>query len=175
MSNNLQGESNMKKVFLGALCLTVSLMASDFKGGINDLDGKNDLQAYETFFQLAKSGDVDSQTLLGEMYLDGIGTQVDLKKAFYWISKAADNGDAQAQYLLGFMYENGLKVAVNIPRAVVLYKKAALQGDVLSQYNLAMIYKEGKGGVGKDMDQAFKWLANVQSNKEKLIYQARAD
>ncbi len=165
----------MKKIFLGALCITVGLMASDFKSGFSDLNGKKDLRAYKTFFTLAKSGDVDSQTLLGEMYLDGIGTDVDIKKAFYWISKAASTGDAQAQYLLGFMYENGIKVAVNMPRAVTLYKKAALQGDILSQYNLAMIYKEGKGEIKKDMDEAFKWLAHVQSNKEKLIYQARAD
>jgi len=165
----------MKKIFLGALCITATLVASEFKSGLKELDGKTDLQAYKTFFQLAKSGDVDSQTLLGEMYLDGIGTDIDIKKAFFWISKAASTGDAQAQYLLAFMYENGIKVAVNIPRAVTLYKKAALQGDILSQYNLAMIYKEGKGGVKKDMKQAFKWLANVQANKEKLIYQARAD
>lgn len=165
----------MKKVLLGALCLTVGLMASDFKSGFSDLDGKKDLKAYETFFKLAKSGDIDSQTLLGEMYLDGIGTNVDVKKAFYWISKAANSGDSEAQYLLGFMYENGIKVAVNMPRAVTLYKKAAVQGDILSQYNLAMIYKEGRGGIKKDMDEAFKWLANVQYSKKELEYQARAD
>ena len=165
----------MKKVLLGALCITVGLMASDFKNGLSNLDGKKDLLAYNTFFQLAKSGDIDSQTLLGEMYLDGIGTDVDVKKAFYWISKAAATGDAEAQYLLGFMYENGIKVATNIPRAVTLYTKAAEQGDILSQYNLAMIYKEGKGGVQKDMNKAFKWLSNIQYSKKDLEYQARAD
>ncbi len=165
----------MKKIFLGAMCITVGLMASDFKSGFNDLDGKKDLKAYDTFFQLAKSGDVDSQTLLGEMYLDGIGTEVDVKKAFFWISKAASSGDAEAQYLLGFMYENGIKVAVNMPRAVTLYKKAAVQGDILSQYNLAMIYKEGKGEIKKNMDEAFKWLSDVQCSKKELEYQARAD
>ncbi len=165
----------MKKIVLGVLCIGVTLLASDFQSALQDLDGKKDLKAYETFFQLAKSGDADSQTLLGEMYLDGIGTDVDIEKAFYWISKAASSGDTQAQYLLGFMYENGIKVAINIPRAVSLYTKAAEAGDILAQYNLAMIYKEGKGGVSKDMQQAFKWLAKIEESKNNLVYQARAD
>ncbi len=165
----------MKKAIIGLLCITASLLANDFKSGMESLDGAQDDQAYKTFFQLAKSGDAESQTLLGEMYLDGIGTEMDVDKAFYWISKASSNGDADAQYLLGFMYENGIKVAVNIPRAVTLYKKAAKQGDILSQYSLAMIYKEGRGGIKKDMIKAYKWLAKVQLSKKDLEYQARAD
>lgn len=165
----------MKKILAGTVLLAVVALAGDFKSGLHALNNKKDLKAYETFFTLAKSGDVDSQTLLGEMYLDGIGTDVDVKKAFYWISKAAHNGDVQAQYLLGFMYENGIKVAVNIPRAIVLYEKAANKGDILAQYNLAMIYKEGKGGIKKDMQKAFKWLAKVELSKKDLEYQARAD
>lgn len=155
--------------------VAVGLFANDFKSAVENLDGKKDIRAYETFFILAKSGDVDSQTILGEMFLDGIGIAVDTKKAFYWLSKASGNGDPQAQYLLGFMYENGIKVATNMPRAVTLYKKAAKQGDILAQFNLAMIYKEGKGGIKKDMNQAFKWLASVQRSKIGLEYQARAD
>ena len=165
----------MKKIVLGTLLVAVSLVAGDFKSTLKNLDGKKDLMAYETFFKMAKSGDVDSQTLLGEMYLDGIGTDIDVEKAFYWISKAANTGDAEAQYLMGFMYENGIKVAVNIPRAVILYEKAAKQDDVLAQYNLAMIYKEGKGEIKKDMEKAFSWLAKVQYSRESLELQARID
>jgi len=165
----------MRKAVIGLLCITASLVASNFESGLKNLDGAKDNQAYQTFFKLAKSGDIQSQTLLGEMYLDGIGTEMDVKKAFYWISKASNNGDSDAQYLLGFMYENGIKVAVNTPRAVTLYQKAAKQGDILSQYSLAMIYKEGKGGVKKDMVKAYKWLSKVQVSKKDLEYQARAD
>ena len=150
-------------------------MGSNFQNGLKNLDGVKDNKAYDTFFRLAKSGDAESQTLLGEMYLDGIGTKVDVKKAFFWISKAANAGDTDALYLLGFMYENGIKVAPNLERAVSLYTKAAVNGDVLSQYNLAMIYKEGKGGIAKNMDKAYKWLAKVQYIQKDLEYQARAD
>lgn len=165
----------MKKIVGALVCLCIGLVAGDFKQGLEELNGKKDTEAYATFFKLAKSGDVESQTLLGEMYLDGIGTKVDASKAFYWISKAASSGDKDALYLLGFMYENGIKVAVNVPRAVILYTKAAKQGDILAQYNLAMIYKEGRDGVAKDMKKAYKWLARIEIGKDKLEYQARAD
>ena len=165
----------MKKIISSVLLLGTMLYASSFNTGVKMLDKGKEQKAYDAFFLSAKSGDIDSQMILGEMYLDGIGVKIDHEKAFFWLSKAAGNGDIEAQYLLGFMYENGIKVAVNIPRAVTLYKKAAKQGDILSQYSLAMIYKEGKGGIKKDMIKAYKWLAKVQYSKNGLEYQARID
>ena len=162
----------MKKIIMGAMIVTSSLLAGSFSQGIEYLNNNSEKKAYDTFFSLAKSGDVDSQTMLGEMYLDGIGIGVDQDKAFYWISKAAHSGDKEAEYLLGFMYENGISVAVNLPRAVELYKSSADKGDLLAKYNLAIILKEGKGGVEKDVDKAYNLLSSIQKNKNKLIYQA---
>ena len=159
----------MKRTLLLALCLSFGISSVAAKS-----HAKKDLKNYKEFFQLAKSGDVDSQTLLGEMYLKGSGgVKVDTDKAFYWLAKASNSNDAQAQYLLGYMYENGIKVAVNISRAVTLYKKAAKRGDILAQYSLAMIYKEGKGEVEKDAYRYRKWLASVEDSKKLLAYQAR--
>ena len=162
----------MKKVISSILACGSILYATNFDSGMEMLNKGNELKASEAFFMAAKSGDLDSQMILGEMYLDGVGVEIDHQKAFYWLSKAANAGDVEAQYLLGFMYENGLKVAVDIKRATKWYTEAALQGDVLSQYNLAFIYKEGKGEVGKDMKEAFKWLAMVQDARENLEYVA---
>jgi TPR repeat protein len=160
----------MKKIVSSMLILGSVLYASNFNNAVKMLDKGDEKQASEAFFISAKSGDVDSQMILGEMYLDGVGVDVDHQKAFYWLSKAANAGDMEAQYLLGFMYENGLKVATNIKRATKWYTKAALQGDVLSQYNLAIIYKEGRGDIKKDMQKAFKWLAMVQDAREDMEY-----
>jgi TPR repeat protein len=162
----------MKK-FISVLLVCGSLLYAgtgtediDFRNALSELEQQE--SDFETFFAAAKSGDVDAQMILGEMYLDGIGVEADHQKAFFWLSKAARNGDAQAQYLLGFMYENGLKVASNIKRAIKWYTEAALQGDILAQYNLAIIYKEGKGEVEKDMKKAFMWLAQVQESRKKM-------
>ena len=155
----------MKKI-ISAILVCGSLLYADSVNLGNQLEQEHN--DYNTFFAAAKSGDIDAQMILGEMYLDGIGIEADHQKAFFWLSKAARSGDSQAQYLLGFMYENGLKVASNIKRAVKWYTEAALQGDILAQYNLAIIYKEGKGEVEKDMKKAFKWLTLVQESKKKI-------
>lgn len=162
----------MKKIISSILLSSAILFAGSYSIGNKMLDNEKELQASEAFFLAAKSGDLDSQMILGEMYLDGIGVEVDHQKAFFWLSKAARAGDAEAQYLLGFMYENGLEVAVNIKRAVKWYTESALQGDILSQYNLAIIYKEGKGEIVKDMSKAFKWLAMVNDARENIEFVA---
>ncbi len=155
----------MKKILV-----TLSMAGTLLLGANNmRLPQMKDISQYSSFFELAKSGDTDAQTMLGEMYLDGInGVAVNHEKAFGWLSKAAAKGDPQAQYLVGFMYENGLYVASNTPEAVKWYKKAAKNGDVLAQYNLALIYKEGKGGIRKNMKEAFKWLQMVQKEESKI-------
>ncbi len=158
----------MKKIVLSAF-----LAATFAYAGSNSLaldlelleKGKTDM-TYESFFDLAKSGDIDAQTMLGEMYLEGIIVQKDYEKAFFWLAKAANSDNIKAQYLLGTMYENGLHVAKNIDRAVSWYKKAASRGDVLAQFNLALIYKEGKGGIQKSMPEAFKWLKMVENSQK---------
>ena len=160
----------MKKIISSVLVIGSMLHATNFDTGAKMLENGKEQKAYEAFFRSAKSGDVDSQMILGEMYLDGIGIKADHEKAFFWLSKAAGHGDVEAQYLLGFMYENGLKVAPNIKRATKWYTEAALQGDVLAQYNLAIIYKEGKGEIEKDMKEAFKWLSMVQNSRKNLDF-----
>ncbi len=161
----------MKKIILSVLVASTCLMAqASYGNALEMLDkGKSEV-ASETFMQLAKSGDVDAQTMLGEMYLDGIGVKVDHQKAFFWLAKAANQGDSEASYLLGFMYENGLQVGQDLSRAVSWYKKAALKGDTMAQFNLAMIYKEGKGGVQRNMKEALKWLSLVEKEHDAITH-----
>jgi TPR repeat protein len=108
------------------------------------------------------------------MLLKGEGVDMDLDKAFYWLSKASSQNDAQSLYHLGFMYENGIRVGINVQRAVALYKKAAQKGDILAEYSLAMIYKTGKGDIKRDVNQYKKWLTRVKNSKQALAYQASA-
>jgi len=159
----------MKKILLSLVLVSTAMFAKTDSDVVQEILQKNQSQfTYEAFFELAKSGDIDAQTLLGEMYLDGIGVEKDPQKAFFWLSKAAKKEDPQAQYLLGTMYENGIYVSTDMHRAVKWYKEAALQGDVMAQYNLALIYKDGKGGVQKDLKEAFKWLKMVEAEEDKV-------
>ncbi len=158
----------MKKVIVVWLWTFSLLFATESTDALEKLKKIESGATYEAFFELAKNGDIDAQTLLGEMYLDGIGVERDSQKAFYWLVRAAKQKDAQAEYLLGYMYEHGIFVSEDITKAVSWYKKAALQGDVMAQYNLALIYKDGKGSIGKDMQEAFKWLQMVEAEEDKI-------
>jgi TPR repeat protein len=164
----------MKKLISSVLVCGAVLFAGNVSSG-SSIEEQNigyEMDAHKNLLIAAKAGDVDAQTIIGEMYLDGIGVDVDHQEAFYWLSKAAHSEDKDAQYLLGFMYENGLKVDQNEKRAVKWYTEAAMQGDLLSQYNLAIIYKEGKGSIKKDMTKAFKWLHMVEDTRSKMKYVA---
>ena len=155
----------MKKFVLGLAISSAVLFGGSFNDGLKALDNGNISEALAQFQTLAKSGDADAQTMLGEMYLDGIGTKQDTQKAYYWIQKAANNGDKEAQYLLGFMYENGIEVKKDITQAVNWYQKAANKGDIMAMYNLAFIYKNGAKGVSKDMNKAVSLLQKVEEIK----------
>lgn len=161
----------MKRFWLAVILCSTLLHAQHTQPVEAYVDNGQSLKsrALQGFFELAKSGDLDAQTMLGELYLDGLnGVEQDPKKAFFWISKAANREEPQAQYLLGYMYENGIYVAKNVKKAVEWYKKSAMQGDVLAQYNLALIYKEGKGSVSKNVHEAFKWLQMVQKEERRV-------
>ena len=161
----------MKKIVLAVTFISSLLVANNFSDAVNKLDIGSEKEAFISLSTLAKSGNVDSQTLLGEMYLDGIGVEVDFEKAFFWLSKAATS-DVEAQYLLGFMYENGLHVKSDNLKALSFYESSAQNGGLLAQFNVAMMYKEGKGGIKKDMNKAMMWLEKASLSKDKLSYQA---
>lgn len=155
----------MKKFIFGIAFSSIILFAGNFNDSLKVLDSGNVTKAFTQFQSLAKSGDIDAQTMIGEMYLDGIGTLQDTKKAYYWIQKAANSSDKEAEYLLGTMYENGIEVKQNISEAAIWYKKASNKGDVMAMYHLAFIYKNGGKGIAKDMNKAVSLLQKVEQIK----------
>ena len=158
----------MKKLVLSLVVSCTVAFSGSLDYGMKMLNSGNTLDAYVEFSKLAKQGDTDAQTMLGEMYLDGIGVKQDTKKAYSWISKAAKSGDKEAQYLLGFMYENGIEVKADISKAVAWYEKAANKGDIMAMYNLAFIYKSGAKGVKKDVKKAISLLEKVEVKRSEV-------
>jgi TPR repeat protein len=151
----------MRNLLGGLIISSTLLMAGNFNAGLKLFDSGKLKEAYTEFLTLAKSGDVDAQTMLGEMYLDGIGVEQNNKKAFYWIYKAAHSSDKEAKYLLGFMYENGIEVDRDLSLAVKWYEDASRDGDIMAMYNLAFIYKEGTGGIKRNIRKAESLLSRV--------------
>lgn len=124
-------------------------------------------EALYYYQQAANLGDASSQYLLGKMFNDGKGTELNMRQAAKWYSLAAKQDNIQAQATLGFMYSKGNGVIQDYVQAVNWYQKAAEQGHINAQYNLAYLYSLGQGVI-KNYQQAAYWY-------EKSAIQGDAD
>lgn len=122
-------------------------------------------QALEELKWVAMSGDRDAQTLVGTMYLQGLGTDRDAEQAAFFLQQAADQGDPVAQRTLGEMYLAGTGVPQNDLSSVFAVRQAADQGDAPAQLLLGKLYLDGRG-VERDPELAAGWFlkAATQGN-----------
>jgi hypothetical protein len=81
---------------------------------------------------MAKEGDKEAQTYVGEIYEKGIGGSApDYVSAAHWYQKAAAQAYPRAMINLGFLYEQGLGVKKDMQAALSLYRKASGLGDLI--------------------------------------------
>ncbi|HEB93912.1 MAG TPA: sel1 repeat family protein [Gammaproteobacteria bacterium] len=50
-----------------------------------------------------EQGDVQSQSIVGGIYQNGLGVSRDLNQALFWHQKAAANGSVNSQYSLAYI------------------------------------------------------------------------
>ena len=142
-------------------------------------------QALEFFQKAAEAGDVTAQYNLGNMLLQE--GQLDVKKGFDYLEKAAAANHLLALKKLGDLYFNGKYTNQSFERAFEYYTKASKQtptpqkemldyfyqgqeeayADVL--YNLSQCYAEGKG-VKKSMREASKWAVKAAGLSNKYAF-----
>jgi len=110
--------------------------------------------------------DADEQFQLGLCYLNGDGIPQDMKKAVYWLLKAAEQGHAEAQSGIGDSFcDMG-----NMEKAAYWWAKAAEQGDASAQNNIGACYADGEG-VSKDLDKAVYWFTKaIEQGYEEARY-----
>jgi TPR repeat protein len=80
-----------------------------YLSGIPNTEVKADAERAREMFAYAASyfGDADAQYSLARIYLDGIGTAKDPRRALPWLNLAANKGQYRAQALLGQMLCSG--------------------------------------------------------------------
>ncbi len=83
--------------------------------------------------------DAAAMTLVGKLFLEGVGTKQDFGQAEHWFRLAANLGDREAQYALGSMLLQGRGVAKNRDEARSWFEKAAAQEQAGSLYNLGVM------------------------------------
>lgn len=117
-------------------------------------------QAEEMLLPLAKSGNLPTQAVLGQLYLYQLE---DYDKAFKWISTAVENGHKDAIFDLADMYKNGHGVEQDKQKAFSLYLQSAEQGVDYAQLEVAMSYQFGKN-VDMNLEKAAFWHHKAAKN-----------
>ncbi|PWA01030.1 hypothetical protein BB558_002888 [Smittium angustum] len=98
----------------------------------------------------------EAQYALGLCYHDGVGVDIDEKRAFDLYYKSARQGNPRGQGILGYCYGEGFGVKQNKMEAVKWYILAANQGESVAMYNLGYCYEDGIG-VPQNPFLAVEW------------------
>ncbi len=88
-------------------------------------DRANVASATRIWLPLARAGDVEAQTNLGEIFEKGMGGAPQPDLAVQWYQLAADQGGIRAQINLGALYERGEGVPRDPAKAAELYRRAS--------------------------------------------------
>ncbi len=92
---------------------------------------------------------------IGSVYQEGIGTNIDGKKAEYWFKKAISRGDLRyAATNLGDLYRKGCGIIeASLPQAFEAY---SVSEDPYAWYRIGQAYEEGWIGVS-NIEKAMLW------------------
>lgn len=81
--------------------------------------------AFDDWYEIAESGDVEAQLIVGHCYFTGTAVTQNYRIAREWFYLAALQKDAISQCNLGFMYEHGYGTEINKEEAQKWYWKSA--------------------------------------------------
>ena len=122
------------------------------------------LQANEERFRKeltsSENGNKESQYKIGNMYTEGIGTNINLVKAAEAFELSARQGYAKAEYKLGLAHYEGTGVKTNKKTAYKWFKQAAEKNYPAAQYYLGKMYATGKG-VKRDYATSLEWYTKA--------------
>ena len=122
-------------------------------------------QAYHGFLTIEQNmADDKLYYRLGQMNLNGIGTEVDLLQAKQYFEKSAKLDNPDAFYGLGKLYLIKGSEYYDPPKAVDCLIEAAKKGHEYAQYTLGKLFLKGEE-VPKNVDYALLWL-NEAAEKE---------
>lgn len=102
----------------------------EIRGGeYTSYDRANYATALQIWLPLARDGDAEAQTYLGEIHEKGLGVEPQYDIAAEWYRKAAEQGSSRAQIALGALYEKGLGVPKDPREAMQWFRRASGLAD----------------------------------------------
>lgn len=117
----------MSRPLIGLLALfvSVSTLAGPFEDGLKAYDRERYSRALELLVEAGEAGEAEAQFIVGRMYLDGQGTEVDAEQAVVWLERAVANGHRDAAVMLGKLYGSGAGVPLDPAKAGEYLERAA--------------------------------------------------
>ncbi|WP_438751884.1 tetratricopeptide repeat protein [Pararhizobium sp. O133] len=97
------------------------------------------LTAMELALPRAQLGDAAAQTLVAEIFSQGLGVARNTKDAAFWYGQAANAGDPGAMFKYALMLMEGRDVPRDKKRSEELMKKAADLGNSSAQFNYGQL------------------------------------
>ncbi|WP_075291275.1 tetratricopeptide repeat protein [Pararhizobium arenae] len=125
------------------------------------------LTALEIALPKAQLGDAAAQTLVAEIFSQGLGVAKNTKDAAFWYEQAANAGNPSAMFKYALILMEGRDVPRDRKRSEELMKKAADAGNALAQFNYGQILVADNPGP--------KGLKAAQPYYEKSAEQGIAD
>ncbi|KQS76688.1 enhanced entry protein [Rhizobium sp. Leaf384] len=114
-----------------------------FEGKADDAYGAFQRGYYLTAMELAlpraQLGDAAAQTLVAEIFSQGLGVPRKPKDAAFWYGQAAASGDPTAMFKYAILLMEGRDVPRDKARSEELMKKAAERGNPSAQFNYAQL------------------------------------
>lgn len=105
----------------------------------------------------AQRGEPQAQLALGQLMINGVGTELDSREALHWFHAAAQAGVPMAMNMVGRCHEYGFGTPVNYEQAAAWYLHAAGRNCDWAFYNYAHLLANGRG-VRHDRPAALKWF-----------------
>lgn len=153
------------RIWLLILCCATVFFAKNAVANTNEskdlksstLTKKQQLMALELTAGLGDPIDIYN---LAHNYHHGTYSDIDLKKAKLWYTKAASTAVPAIRYKIGRMYELGIIFEKNREQALSHYQFAAEGGDISAQTNLGAIYLSEKNNLAKGIHWSKKAAEN---------------
>jgi TPR repeat protein len=105
----------------------------------------------------AQASSQEAYSILGNMYLNGLGVESNPYEALTWYEKAAEKGDADAQNIVGNLYSDKEANLLDLDKAFKYYQMSATQSHLYGMFNFGLCYASGDG-CEIDMLKAYKWI-----------------
>ncbi|WP_298017797.1 MobP3 family relaxase [uncultured Dysosmobacter sp.] len=123
----------------------------------DDIPMEDRMDAVKEMNQMAESGDMYAQHLMGKLWRDGPLLIPDSVNARYWFEQAARQGHLVAQYSLAKLYLSDDLEVCNTKLGMEWLNIAAEGGNRYAMYRLAKEYLKGEF-IDRDPVQAVEWF-----------------